>query len=375
MTVLHGVVIGLLIALPVALVRGIRARIVTAAVLPVVAGAALLMSGTFESDVVSTLELSSPVMDIEMVDDAVGYASLADGSIVRLAIEGQRVSAQVVTTGLQNPRGVAVTGDDLHVAELGGLPCETQWCMEPEARILEQSSGRVTRFRIGGGGLTDPSVLVDGLPVANSEHGVNDVESGPDGALYVSVGHVGSLVADRAALAAVEHPRLDLLGTILRIDPTDGDVQVVARGLRNAYGLAFDEEGRLFTVDNGGLALGGWRSDEIIAVREGADYGYPEDGTFPPFLQRTESPLGIVDDVGAAGILITTDAVLVGTERHIERHPLVRGPTGRVTTSDPTYVELPRCFYATSIARVNVDTVLVGCASQLVLLVRADYLR
>ena len=62
-------------------------------------------------------------MDIEWAD-GFGYATVAEGEILRLTVDGDRVESTVIASGLEFPRGLALAGDTLFVAELGPLPCE-----------------------------------------------------------------------------------------------------------------------------------------------------------------------------------------------------------------------------------------------------------
>lgn len=371
-----GLLVGILVAVPIALVRRPRLRLVSAALLPLVGlGAYLSASPTALAVVVGRVDTPGPVMDIELTDQHTGYASLGDGSIIRLSIDDADVTWRTVVTGLQHPRGLAIAGNELYVAELGRLACDEPSCMEPEAAILEQSSGRVTRYSIVSDALVDPVRVLEGLPVANSEHGTNDLDVGPDNYLYLSVGNIGSLIEDPAAFAAIEHPHIDWLGTILRIDPTTGAVSIHARGLRNVYGLAFAPGGRLFAADNDGPAQSDWRSEELLEIVLGGNFGFPEDGTFGPFSVRTARPIGIIHGVAAAGILWMEGAVIIGLQEGIERYDLIEAPDGRYSISRPVVVDTPECLYATSIERIADDSVLVGCFSSKLLVLRGPAVR
>src|SRR5262245_2238882 len=98
-------------------------------------------------------EVAVTPMDIEWVGDH-GYATVAEGEIVRLTIDGDRVEMSTVASGLEFPRGLAIAGDTLFVAELGPLPCEDPIprckgeqigpsTAEGERTLLAQSAGRV----------------------------------------------------------------------------------------------------------------------------------------------------------------------------------------------------------------------------------------
>lgn len=69
-------------------------------------------------------------------------------------------------------------------------------------------------------------------------------------------------------------------GTILRMNASGEDLQVHAWGLRNPFGVAFDEGGRLFAAENGFDARGSRpianAPDNLWEIEEGAWYGWPD---------------------------------------------------------------------------------------------------
>jgi hypothetical protein len=262
-------------------------------------------------------------MDIEW-DGDVGYASIGEGRILRLTVNGDRVETEMLADGLAYPRGIAVADDVLYVAELGPLPCENpvprckgedvgaSTAAEGELQILEQSSGRVLAFPRTPDGVGSPRILVDGLHFANSDHGLNDLELGPDGTLYLSVGNVDRLAWD-PDVATPTGPETRLMGSILRIDPDTGEVTQFASGLRNVFGLDFDESGQLWGVDNDGPGRGPWRFEELLHLEEGLDYGFPTDGTVGPYTRRTGFATWIMPvGAGSSGLLVRGDIVLSG---------------------------------------------------------------
>jgi hypothetical protein len=360
LTVFHGLLLGSLLALPLALIRKPRLRLVTGIVPTMAAALVIFATSTHVGREVTAQELPSGVMDIEMLDDGTALAVLGDGRLLSIEIVGGRIVWSVAATGLTNPRGIAVIGEQVFVSELGSLPCPG-WCMGPEELILNEASGRVTRLRFQGQSLIEPTTIVEGLPVVSYEHGPNDIERSPEDELFLSVGHVSSLVEDPEALAAIDHEHLEWLGTVLRIDPEQGSVTIHARGLRNVYGLTFSPDGRLFGVDNDGHTLGTWRHEELLELRKDADYGYPGAGTFD--VTRRTLPLGIVSGVGAGGILWRDGDVIVGTESGIERHELRRSEDGRYSSRRPTLIDIPSCLYVAAIAQVDQSRLVIGCAN------------
>jgi len=69
-------------------------------------------------------------------------------------------------------------------------------------------------------------------------------------------------------------------GAILRCNPDGSDLEVVAWGLRNSYGLAFHPNGRLYATEHG-MDERGHRfilddPDDLYAIEEGEWYGWPD---------------------------------------------------------------------------------------------------
>jgi hypothetical protein len=260
-------------------------------------------------------------MDIEWAD-GFAYASVAEGTILRLTVSGDTVEVETLVDGLAYPRGIAVAGSTLFVAELGDLPCEeaTARCkgenvgpnpIDGERTILETSAGRILAFPIQGGALGEPGVLVDGLSFVNADHGLNDLDLGPDGLLYLSVGNL-----DRLAWPDVTDPpsgpETELIGSILRIDPASGAIEPYATGIRNVFGLDFDGD-VLWGVDNDGPGQGPWRFEELLRLEEGLDYGFPADGTVGPYQRRTGFAEWIMPTgAGSSGLLVRGDVVISG---------------------------------------------------------------
>jgi glucose/arabinose dehydrogenase len=153
----------------------------------------------------------------------------------------------IVVTGLDLPHGLAFDRGDLLVAE----------------------TGRLSRFRydVATRRASEPGIVVPDLP-RGAHHWTRSVAVGPDGLLYVAVG--SSCDACREA-----DPRR---AAITRYAPDGTGEHIVARGLRNPVGLAFQPgTGALWTTVNerdwGGL---GAPPDFVTDVRPGARYGWPD---------------------------------------------------------------------------------------------------
>jgi len=168
-----------------------------------------------------------------------------EGKVVKLSDhDGDGVIDEIVPilTGLDMPHGVAFIGDRLFVAETDRvLRLDTWW---------DGSSARQIAALPGGG-----------------HHVTRSLAAGPDGMLYVSIGSSCDACEESDPLRA----------SIWRLDPDDGRLEPHARGLRNAVGLTWSpDRSQLWATENERNELGEEiPPDELIAVRAGADYGWP----------------------------------------------------------------------------------------------------
>ena len=166
------------------------------------------------------------------------------GRVVRVAPRSRQ--PRVVARGFPTPLGLAWRGPTLFVSAQGRL------------ERLEIRDGRVARRR----------TVLSGLPFGL--HQQDNVVVGRDGRLYLGSGSTCN--------ACVESDRRS--ATILSLRPDGSDVRVVARGLRNPFGLAVHPEtGALFASVNGRDDLPDPDAPEpaemLVRVRPGAHYGWP----------------------------------------------------------------------------------------------------
>ncbi|NOX60358.1 MAG: hypothetical protein GXP42_00185 [Chloroflexi bacterium] len=105
--------------------------------------------------------------------------------------------------------------------------------------------------------------LVTGLPWGRHQN--NSMVWGPDGMLYFGLGSGGDISENEP----------ELMATILRLPHLGGaeDLEIVARGVRNAYDLAFNARGDLFATENGPDYNDA--PDELNHIIPGEHYGYP----------------------------------------------------------------------------------------------------
>lgn len=119
----------------------------------------------------------------------------------------------------------------------------------------------------GDGAADRRETIIDDYP-AGGQHSTRTVEFLPDGHMVVSVGSSCNVCREEDERRAA----------ILVYDGPDGNGErILARGLRNAVGLAVHPQtGQLWASNNGRDLMGPDRPPETIyAIRESADYGWP----------------------------------------------------------------------------------------------------
>jgi glucose/arabinose dehydrogenase len=173
-----------------------------------------------------------------------------DGVVYRLPFaDGQLGEAEVLVQGLQRPASVALfTADDGEYLYVG-------------------ESHQVSRFRYDPAGtVSDQEVVIPDLPTGG--HSTRTVAFGPDGMLYLAVGSSCNICSEENPIRA----------TVSQANPDGSGLEIIATGLRNPVGLAFQPSTGLLwaTVnerDNQGNEI---PPDLVTIVEVGADYGWPE---------------------------------------------------------------------------------------------------
>ncbi len=141
-------------------------------------------------------------------------------------------------------------------------------------QLIIANSDALVRFayRVGDTTITSPGVVITALPAGTiNHHWTKNVIASPDGTtLYVAVGS-NSNVGEHGM--AVEAER----AAIWVVDIATGSHRILASGLRNPVGLAFEPTTRaLWTAVNERDEIGGdLVPDYMTAVRDGAFYGWP----------------------------------------------------------------------------------------------------
>ena len=145
------------------------------------------------------------------------------------------------------------------------VPLGLAWLDE---RLFVSERGRLSRYTLQGSSLVGRRSVLRGLP--SGRHQQDNVVVGPDGRLYLGSGSTCDVCREKDRRSA----------TVLTLKPDGTDLRVVARGLRNPYGLAFQPgTGRLYASVNGQDEIGTKANPEpaesVVVVRQGAFYGWP----------------------------------------------------------------------------------------------------
>ena len=264
-------------------------------------------------------------------------AAWLDADRMYLADYGGRIRLLNVATGeiktvwegLTIPQGLTALEGRLYVTDMGNV-CdllESEWCKprirggkEAVVALLARSNAWIVSFAIDEDGeLGDRRIEVDGILSVERDHSANGLTN--DGEwIYASIGHPyagqpkpdGGFVEQAREQLAAAGGRPDLMGTVARFQPGDGEVEVYATGLRNTYGIAIAPDGTIYGVDNDaadGLTTEGQR-EELNAIVEGGFYGYPFWGTGEaPAEAGVTEPAAVVDGVAGTAVYANGDGV------------------------------------------------------------------
>ncbi|MGI8414944.1 MAG: PQQ-dependent sugar dehydrogenase [Nakamurella sp.] len=226
----------------------------------------------------SSTESTGPVGPVTATDLVTGLNTpwgigfLPDGTALVTGRDAGTVQAVTVDgkiTDAGRVPGVTAGGE----RGLLGLAVSPQYATD-HAVFVYYSTGadnRVARLQVAAGGrLGPPKPILTGLPVGPNHNG-GRMAFGPDGLLYIGVGDAGN----RDGAQDLGY----LGGKILRINPDGSGAKgnpfppaplVYSYGHRNVQGLAFDQQGRLWSAEFGQDT---W--DELNLIKAGGNYGWP----------------------------------------------------------------------------------------------------
>ncbi|HEU5139962.1 MAG TPA: PQQ-dependent sugar dehydrogenase [Bacillales bacterium] len=165
-----------------------------------------------------------------------------------------------------------------------------------------QAYNRIVKIKLSGDGWVEKSVLLDHIP-ASIIHNGGRLEIGPDEKLYATTGDAGEEQnAQNLDSLSGKILRMNLDGTVPEDNPFP-DSLVYSYGHRNPQGLAWTEEGDLYSAEHGSSA-----HDEMNRIQPGGNYGWPiirgdetKKGMIPPLFQsgqQTWAPSGLAYNNG-----------------------------------------------------------------------------
>ncbi len=171
-------------------------------------------------------------------------------SVYAVLDKGGKREVKTLFTGLDAPNGIAFNKGTLYVAE----------------------RGRITRHDGIEGKLDSPGegkVVVDNLdPSRAAGHFWKFLAMGPDGKLYFNIGAPGNIVMPNYMQAS-----------IMRVDPANGVLETVARGVRNSVGFDWHPKTKeLWFTNHGRDWLGDNSPNDTlhrVAAKTVPNFGYP----------------------------------------------------------------------------------------------------
>ena len=137
-------------------------------------------------------------------------------------------------------------------------------------------------------------------------HGRNDLALGPDGLIYSIHGDSVELstenIVDRTSpLRAARRGKRSDEGHVIRTDRDGKNWELVASGLRNPFGIDFNQDGEAFTYDADNeydMGAPWYRPTRINQIVSGADFGWRRktNGAWPPYYpDHADNALPTVD--------------------------------------------------------------------------------
>lgn len=201
------------------------------------------------------------------------------GPLLRLTLSGAEVQVEELDTPVQRAQGLLHVGDSLYcnvnapLAEGGGL----HRLRDADGDGVFESHRQLSKWDWGG------------------EHGGHAVRMGPDGLLYILQGNHVRPPDALAPTSPLQNWDEDILverlwdprghavgrmspaGHVLRTDLDGTRWELVAGGLRNAYDMAFNDDGELFAYDadmEWDLGTAWYRLPRVVHIVSGGETGW-----------------------------------------------------------------------------------------------------
>lgn len=199
----------------------------------------------------------------------------------------------------------------------------------------------------------DPEVRLEGFGIEDTHSSANSLTWGPDGWLY---GAQGSTVSGNVRRPGERQGVFSMGQNIWRYHPESQVYEVFAEGGGNAYGIAFDAEGRVFSGHNGGNTRG-FHYVQGGYYRKGFGkhgplsnphaYGYFEDMQHPD-VERFAHDFVVYEEMGTTAGLDDWVGNLLGVEplqgRIVRAEMSVDGSTFRTRDLDRPVVSREKRF-------------------------------